>query len=270
MRLGLGSFAYAWSIGVGDRRPSDPMTALGLVEEAARLGVRVVQIGDNLPLHTLSPASLDALRERAVALGVAIQVGARGSDPELLRCYLDLATRFSSPIVRTVIDTATHHPSLDEVYTLWRPLLPKFGERGVILAVENHDRFRARDLAHLMHRLDSPWVGICLDTVNSFGALEGPEVAAPALAPWTVNLHLKDFSIARANHNMGFVLHGCPMGQGLLDAPWLLRLLRAHGRDPDAIIELWPPAEPTLEATIDKEHRWARESVAYMRGLLPD
>ena len=270
MRLGLGSFAYAWSIGVGERVPAEPMTAVGLVEEAARLGVRLVQIGDNLPLHTMPENDLFALQARSKALDVAIQVGARGSDPGLLRRYLDLATRLGSPLVRTVIDTATHQPTLDEVEALWRPILPAFVERGVVLAVENHDRFKARELAHLMQRLDSPAVGICLDTVNSFGALEGPEVVVPILAPWTVNLHVKDFTISRPSHNMGFVVVGCPTGQGLLDVPWLLELVRAHGRDVDAIIELWPAPEPTLEATMAVERRWAGESVRYMRELLPE
>ena len=268
MRLGLGSFAYAWSVGVGEHVPREPLTALGLVKEAAKLGVRLVQIGDNLPLHTLEDDALDALTARAQALDVALQVGARGSDPELLRRYLDLATRLGSPIVRTVIDTATHQPTLEEVQTLWRPLLPAYEERGVVLAVENHDRFQVRELVRLMQCLDSSAIGICLDTVNSFGALEGPEVVVSILAPWTVNLHVKDFTISRANHNMGFVVEGCPVGQGLLDVPWLLDLLRAHGRDVDAIIELWPASEPTSEATMAKERRWAMESVRYMRGLL--
>ena len=112
-------------------------------------------------------------------------------------------------------------------------------------------------------------MGICLDTVNSFGALEGPEVVVEALAPYTVNLHVKDFIIRRANHMMGFAIEGTPAGQGRLDIPWLLERLRAAGRDPNAIIELWTPPEPDLAATIAKEDAWARESVAYMRSVLP-
>lgn len=270
MRLGLGSYAYAWAIGVEGLPPRDPLTPLGLLEEAARLGVALVEMDDNLPLHRLQPEALDALERRASALGIAIRVGTRGSDPALLRRYLELATRLGSPIVRTVVDTPSYQPSLDELCDSWETLLPAFAERGVVLAVENHDRFAARDLVHLMQRLDSPAAGICLDTANSLGALEGPDVVLPALAPWTVHLHLKDFTIARANHNMGFVVQGCPTGQGRLDVPWLLELLRAHGRDPDAIIELWPPPEPTLEETIAKERRWAEQSVAYMRQLLRD
>ena len=44
------------------------------------------------------------------------------------------------------------------------------------LAIENHDRFNSTTLVEILERIDSDRVGICLDTVNSFGALEGPEV----------------------------------------------------------------------------------------------
>ena len=61
---------------------------------------------------------------------------------------------------------------------------------------------------------------------------------------------------------LGFVVEGRPAGEGMLDIPALLALLQAHGRDPNAIVELWPPAEATLDDTIDKERRWVEESVA--------
>ena len=77
-------------------------------------------------------------------------------------------------------------------------------------------------LADIVTSIDSPNVGICLDTVNSFGSLEGPAVVVEALGPYVVNLHVKDFSIRRHDHNMGFTLTGTPAGQGQLDLPWLL------------------------------------------------
>lgn len=56
----------------------------------------------------------------------------------------------------------------------------------------------------------------------------------------------------------------------MLDIPALLALLAAHGRDPNAIIELWPPEQDTLEETIALERRWVERSVAYMRGLIKE
>ena len=49
-----------------------------------------------------------------------------------------------------------------------------FEEAGVVLAIENHDKFSTDELVYMVEELGPSWVGICLDTVNSFGALEGP------------------------------------------------------------------------------------------------
>ena len=113
-------------------------------------------------------------------------------------------------------------------------------------------------------------IGICLDTVNSFGALEGPEAVLGLLSPFVVNLHVKDFTIYRPTHNMGFIVDGRPAGQGKLDIPWLMDRLVAEGRDPNAILELWVSPEATVEQTIAKEQQWVKESVRYMRNLISD
>ena len=58
MRLGISSFTYVWSVGVpGFFAPSQPLAPGGLLEKAVQLGVRVVQIADNLPLDRLTIVS---------------------------------------------------------------------------------------------------------------------------------------------------------------------------------------------------------------------
>jgi hypothetical protein len=69
------------------------MNAIALLVKAASLGVHVVQIADNLPLHRLAPAELDALGCRAAELGIAIEVGTRGTASDHLRGYLEIARR---------------------------------------------------------------------------------------------------------------------------------------------------------------------------------
>jgi hypothetical protein len=36
------------------------------------------------------------------------------------------------------------------------------------------------------------------------------------------------------------------------------------------ILELWPPPEPDVAATIAKESLWRASSVRYLRTLIPD
>jgi sugar phosphate isomerase/epimerase len=275
VKLGLGSYAYAWAIGVpGYPPPPQPMDARGLVRRAAALGLRVVQIADNLPLDALTPAEIDALDAEARALGVAVEVGTRGIAPDHLRTFLALAVRFGSPILRVVVDTATHHPDPDEIVATLRPLLPEFAGAGVVLAIENHDRFKARTLAEIVERLNASQItriaGICLDTVNSFGALEGPDAVVAALGPHVVNLHVKEFTVRRVDHKMGFVVEGAPAGAGMLDVPWLLSALAGCVDlvGVSAIIETWPAPEATPDATVAKEDAWVVQSAAYLRTLI--
>jgi 3-oxoisoapionate decarboxylase len=271
IRLGLGSYACAWAIGVpGYEPPETPMDAFGLVRFASELGLKLVQIADNLPLDALNEAQRQRLRGEAERHNVAIEVGTRGIQTEHLRPYIDIARYFSSPILRVVVDAARHHPSPDEVVTLVRAVLPKLEKAGICLAIENHDRFKARTLAHILQALDHPNVGICLDTVNSFGALEGPEVVVDTLGPYVVNLHFKEFVIRRLAHNMGFEVTGMPAGQGMLDARWLLDKLCGFGREFNAILENWPAPEATMQATIAKEADWTRQGVAYLRTIIQD
>lgn len=264
MKLGIGSYAYAWSIGVpGYTRPRQPMDTLGLVRRAAELGVHLVQIADNLPLDALTFEALKKLVDQARRLDVAIEVGTRGIQPEHLRRYLEIARRCGSPILRVVVDTRDHHPEPSEVIDLLRPLLSDFEQAGVTLAIENHDRFKVRSLVDIICSLNSPYLGICLDTVNSFGALEDPHRVVTELGPHVVNLHVKDFRVRRVDHNMGFVVEGTPAGQGMLNVPELLAQLR--GRSFNAILELWPAPEVDADATAAKEDAWVVESIRYLR-----
>jgi sugar phosphate isomerase/epimerase len=245
------------------------MTALGLCEKAAKLGVRVVQMADNLPLHELDADALDAVRGRADELELELEIGTRGIAPENLAHYVRIAKRLRARILRLVIDTKSDQPSPDEALARLAPLVRIFEAADVTLAIENHDRFKAVVLLELIESLRSPHVGVCLDTANSLGCMENVAQVVETLGPRTVNLHLKDIGVARAPHNKGFVVEGRVAGQGQIDFPCVLKRLREFHVDPNAIIELWPPPEPTIEASIEKEERWARESVAYMRTLIP-
>jgi 3-oxoisoapionate decarboxylase len=269
MKLGISSYTYSWSVGVRGYPPPDPLTAMGLLDKAASMGIHVVQIADNLPLDQLSDSELDALAQHAEDLKIDIEVGTNGIAHGHLHTYIRLAERLKSSILRLVVDTAEHHPSADEVINTVSAVIPEFERANVCLAIENHDRFLSKVLKHILESVGSKHLGICLDTANSFGAMEGPDIVLGTLAPWIVNLHVKDFTIYRASHNLGLIIEGRPAGQGMLDIPWLLGELRSYDHDPNAILELWTPPEEKLEDTIAKELKWAADSVEYLRQLIP-
>jgi sugar phosphate isomerase/epimerase len=265
MRLGLSSYTYTWSVGVPGYPPGHPLTAAQLLDHAARLSVPVVQLADNLPLHVLPAREVDALADYAAELDIQVELGTRGIAPGHLREYLVLAQRFGSPILRVVIDSPAAQYSAGAATDLLRGQREAFERAGVVLAIENHDRLPAAALARMVQDLGPHWVGVCLDTANSLGGLEGPRSVMETLGPWTVNVHVKDIAVARMPHMMGFTVAGRPAGQGQLDTA--VRALTG-GRELSAILELWTPPADTLELTIEKEQRWAEESVQFLAPLL--
>lgn len=265
MQLGLSSYSFTWAVGVPGQPPDAPMTPADLLRQAHRYGLPVVQIADNCPLHLLDSAALDDLRRRADELGVRIEVGMRGLIPADVRAYLDIARRLGSDILRLVVDAAGYEPELDEAIHAIRALVPELRRAGVRLAIENHDRFLSHEFARMVAETDPEWVGICLDSVNSMGAGEGVREVVRTLAPYTINLHLKEFTVRRVDHKMGFVVEGLPAGRGLLDIPGLVAAVAPGGRCRSAIVELWTPPEKTLDATIRKEAEWVAASVAFLK-----
>ena len=270
MQLGISSHAYGWAVGVPGCEPIRPMGPQDLLDRARQFGIRVVQVADNMPLHTLSAPELARFTARAQRQRISIELGTRGITLDAILPYVDLAEVTHAHLVRTIVDTSRHQPNQDEIVRLICELVPHLERTGVVLAVENHDRIPVETMARIMERVGSRHVGICLDTVNSFGALEGTSAVVEALGPWTVNLHLKEFAVERLDHRMGFTIEGRPLGSGRLDVPWLLARLRDLGRDPNAILEQWTPRGDTVEATLSREAEWVRRSIAYARRFIRD
>ncbi len=271
MRLGLSSYTYVWSIGVpGFEQPESPLTISQLLERAARLGIRVVQLADNFSLETLAPQELGLMRQRAGALGIDLEVGLCGMSRERIHKGLALASQLGSPILRLVLDTDLLRPTPNEVVATLAEMMPACERAKVTLAIENHDRFDAATLLAILEAVGSDSLGICLDTANSIGCVQSVDCLLDRLGPHVVNVHLKDFCVFRAPHNKGFVVEGRAAGQGQLDVPALLARLASLGRDPNVILELWPPPQATLALSIELESAWAEESIRYLRRFLPE
>ena len=264
MLVGLSSYTFPWAVGVPGWPPATPLRPVELLRTAADLGVGVVQFADNLPLDELDEQQLAAVEAVAGEHGLQLEVGTRGIGEHLVR-YADLAVRLGSPFVRVVLDRGADEPSVAEAVARLSRYEPAFRSRGRQLAIENHDRFSSEQLLHIVDALGD-WVGICLDTVNSLGALEPPETVLAALGPRAINVHLKDFTIQRHRHALGFEVVGTPLGQGRLDLPRLLAALEGWGRVQTAILELWTPLGESLDLTIAQERAWAVASLDHLRA----
>jgi sugar phosphate isomerase/epimerase len=266
MKLGISSYTYTWAIGLPGQMPADPMNYEGLMEKALEFEVGLIQVADNLPLDWMSDGELAEYYQAATSHGIQLEAGARGMTEANLEKYIRIAGGIRSPILRFVIDGPDFSPDTDSILGIIRNALPVLQEKNIILALENYERLKASEFAGIVEKIGSDHVGICLDSVNSLGAGEGLESVVALLGPMTVNLHIKDFSIKRLDHKMGFLIEGLPAGEGMLNIPWILE--HVSDRCQSAILEQWTPFGENMEDTIARENEWAKRSILFLKNLI--
>lgn len=269
MKLGIGTYTYMWSIGFQGAESEAPMRAMDLLKRAGELGVKVVQFGPNLPLPDLPAAELDEVLAACREMNLELEIGTRGVETPHLRRLIDFSVRVGASLLRTVPEVDGRVPSSGELTELLEAIEPELRKASVRLAIEN-SRMPASALSTALRSLNSEYLGVTLDTVNSLAIPEGTEEVTDELARWTCCLHVKDFAVLREWHMMGFRVEGRPAGKGQLNVPRLLASLFATGARCNAILELWPPQQDSLRATIALEQRWAEESVTYLRTLIKE
>lgn len=267
MKLGISSFTYGWSIGVPGMLPAIRMNEIDLLRYANNFGVSCLQIGDNLPIHEMSATQQGKLKSEALKHDIRLEIGARKLTEDHLNHYLELTRFFNSSLLRFVVDGDGYEPDSSTIIEIITKILPALKQNNITLGIENHDRFKADELVHIMNTINDPSVGICLDCVNSIGADEGLEWVLNRLAPFTVNLHIKDFKIERLYHKMGFHVTGTPAGKGMMDVHRIMDKLSSFSRCQSAILEQWVEPEKNIDDTTNKEQQWAVEGIQYLKQL---
>ena len=268
MELGISTYTFPWAVGINGFEPEKKLTPFDLLLTAKHFGISRLQIGDNFPLHLLDYERLISLKQEAGKLKIQLEVGTRRLTADNLLRYLVIAESLHSPFLRVVIDDQDFHPSPAEVKEIIKAVIPQFRQKNVILAIENHDRFPAYVLEDIICDTDKEFVGICLDTANSLGAGEGINEIMKVLAPYTVNLHIKDITITRLSHKMGFMVQGCAAGKGDLDIINIIKTIKTNGKCKSVTLELWSDFQKDIKTTIENEKKWAEESISYLKKLI--
>lgn len=266
MKFGLASWAYPWALGHQGRVVPPVLDVHGLLRRTRELDLGLLQLADNVPLLEAPDAELRALRAAADALGVALEYGERGLTEARVARGLEVAVILGSPFLRLVIDRGADEPEPSEIVRRLDAVVPLCRQRGVILALENHDRLASAEMAALVSR-HPEWLAICLDTTNSLGAGEGIDEVLRHLAPYTINLHCKDVTIRRYSHGLGFEIQGCPAGSGDIPFDRIVRDLRRHGRCRSAVLEQWTMPQADAAALVELEADSVRRGVSALRGL---
>jgi sugar phosphate isomerase/epimerase len=156
-----------------------------------------------------------------------------------------------------------------QALALARPVVEKHEVR---MAVENHKDLRSPELLDLIKKLDSPLVGVCLDTGNSIALLEAPQETTDLLAPHVFTTHMKDMGVEE--YADGFLLAEVPLGTGFLDLPKIVAAVRKARPEARLNLEMItrdplkvPCLTPKYWATLDSlSGRRLAEMIALVRA----
>jgi 3-oxoisoapionate decarboxylase len=103
--------------------------------------------------------------------------------------------------------------------------VPILEKHKMPLALENHKDWTADEMAALMQSHASEYLGVCLDFGNNISLLDDPMNVVEVLAPFTIATHVKDMGVEWFND--GFLLSEMVLGQGFLNLPRMLSLVRS-------------------------------------------
>jgi sugar phosphate isomerase/epimerase len=263
MTIGLSTYAYFWQ---GSDQVEKPLNLSDMIAATADAGVGVFQICDYPAVEHLDREQLQALRSQADRAGIRLELGTRGVGTEHLTSYLALARQLDAITVRSMLYSATHRPTVDNAKTLLQQVIPAFEAAGVTLALETYEQVPSAVLVDLVSGIDSPSLGICSDPANCVAALELPVDVIDRVAPYVVNMHIKDFQFTRQEGWVGFTLVGAPLGEGLLDYDAMIERVNPLPRNISQIIEHWLPWQGSADDTCAMEQQWTEHNLSYLRS----
>ncbi len=262
MKLGLNTYSYRYAAGLWDYVPCEnaPMSVEHFLEKAADLGLDGVQLADARHLDSFEYGYVSELKRKADALGLYIELGTSGTNPDHLQNVVRAAHVLGSRAVRTYIGKPrpTSFQRMEELLSEAAgqigEALPVCERYGVAIAIENHQDLTTAELLSLLEIIDSRWVGVCFDTGNPLALLEDPMESARGFGPLVKTVHLKDYQLLATSN--GFSLVGCALGEGIVDLRGIVDLLRTEA----------PGASLNIETYIGKHDVPALEDV-YLRQL---
>lgn len=262
MPIGISTYAFFWHLSESVEKP---YSLDDVLQRSAELGVDLVQICDYAPLAEMDGAQLAAIRQRADALGLRLEVGTKGVRPEHLQNHLRICEALDSRILRTMLKVPDHQPSIEEATQILTDLLPSFERADVTVAIETYEQVPTPDIVRLVETIDHPRIGICSDPSNTIAILETPKQVIDLVAPRVTNMHIKDFEFTRRTGSIGFQLTGAPLGTGLLDYDYMVDAIRPADNNLSQVLEHWLPWQADEATTLAAEDDWNSIGIAFLK-----
>jgi sugar phosphate isomerase/epimerase len=214
-----------------ERRFDDPLAfldycrGLGAGGVQTSLGVRDAEYADKMRAF---------LEKHKLYLEGSIALPRNKEDLKRFTAEVQTARRCGAAVFRTVLSNGRRYEVFDSAeafrkfhdeatasLALARPVVEK---NEVRMAVENHKDLQAADLLALVKKIDSPFVGVCIDVGNNIALLEPPQETVELLAPHVFTTHIKDMAVEE--YAEGFLLAETPLGTGFLDLKKIIATVR--------------------------------------------
>ncbi|HMC67399.1 MAG TPA: sugar phosphate isomerase/epimerase family protein [Gemmataceae bacterium] len=191
----------------------------------------------------------------------------RAAAKDLVR-HLPIAKKLGARTMRIVGGSRRTRPESWAVHKrrlggMLKPIVAAAKDHGIVLAIENHIDLLADEILDLVTTIDSPWLGICLDTGNNLRLFEDPLVVAERLAPYARATHIKDISVRPGNPNEFGFWPSVPLSEGLVDIGKVIGFLKKAKYRGLLAIEV-----DFLRPDYGEEDRAVARSVKYLRSLL--
>jgi len=234
-KLGIADFALAIRrraerAGIVPKRLGSPLDYLKYCHE---MGAGGVQCNIGQPDDSETEDIRSYLESNNMFIVGSMGLPRQASDVERFGARIHAAKQAGAEVVRVAIG-GRRYEQFDtlEAYKAfarraWMSLQwaePVAAKHKIPLAIENHKDFRIDQMLAMLEKLDSEYVGVCVDTNNSAALLEDPLEVAKAYAPWAHTVHLKDMALCE--YEDGFLLADIPLGEGIIDLAEIVRILR--------------------------------------------
>ena len=164
-----------------------------------------------------------------------------------------------------------HHPEimrqLEDIAERLHKAAPMAESAGVKIALENHTESFASEILWLIDQVNHPFVGACVDTVNSVMVLEDPMYAIEQLVPRSFTNHFCDHRIERDQFGCRFT--GVACGDGDIDLKRAYELICDRSSMNRINIEVeWDAGSEEPAEAQRREREAVERSIRYCRDVL--
>ncbi len=267
MKLGIGSFAYRWSMGRPYYRPEKPMTVDQLIDRCVHYNIKSVLLCNNIPLHEFTESQLTVIKDRLNKEGIEAETGSRGTDFYYFKRMLEVSRFLGSKVIRIGwdMDRNADEKSIQKqvqngIETIGS-LMTIAHEYGIQVAIENGKLNDIYEVKAIIDGVNDPFFGCAVDTCNSTCFITPTEEVVRTLAPYAKSVHFKDY-VVKLN-NRGDIITGVPLGQGYVDFNLMLKILKENGYDGNIFLELYIDRFEDYKETCAYEEECVRLSVEY-------